>query len=195
MTTLDELKAALRPGQVFRRGDLVRLSSNVDRHLAALVKEGRVKKVGQGLYVCPQETPFGAAPPDEEALLRSFLRDDRFVVYSPNLFNGLGLGSTQLYNRRWVFNRKRFGEHRVGGRTYFFHRWREAPKKLSPEFLVVEFLNRLDDLAEDREQMLTRLEEKLTQFNEKKLKYAADHYGTYSTQLKLQRLTERGLNV
>lgn len=187
-TTLGKLKSSLKPGQVLRRSDLKQFSTNVDRHLAALLKDGTLKKLRQGLYVCPQMTPFGEAPPDEKVLLQSFLKDDRFVVYSPNLFTSLGLGATQLYNRRLVFNRKRFGEHRVGGRTYFFHRWREAPRELSQEFLVVELLNRLNDLAEDRENLLLSLREKLPLFNAKKLKYAADHYGTYSTQLKLQRL-------
>ena len=65
------------------------------------------------------------------------------------MFNSLGLGTTQLYDKKIVFNRKRHGEMKLGNRTYFFHRWREAPKSLSREFLLVEMLNRINELAED----------------------------------------------
>jgi hypothetical protein len=187
-TTLHRLRGVLKPGNVYRREDLAPLSSNVDRNLVALVAEGRLKKLRRGLYACPESTVFGEVPPNEEALLRSFLRDDRFVVYSFNAFNALCLGTTQLYNQKVVFNRKRTGEHTLGGRTYRFYRWREAPKTATKEFLVVELLNRLEDLAEDRDQVLARLRPTLASLNQRKLTYAADHYGTYSTQLKLKSL-------
>lgn len=154
---LEHLKAALTPGQVYRRADLVYFTSNVDRYLARLVKDGSLKKLSQGLYTAPKSTPFGEAPPESDSLLKAFLKDDHYVVYSPSQFNSLGLGTTQLYNRLVVFNRKRVGEFTLGGRTYSFHRWREAPKKLTQEFLVVELLNRINELAENREQVLDRL--------------------------------------
>jgi hypothetical protein len=187
-TELDRLKSVLKAGSVYRRQDLVHLSSNVDRHLALLVQDGTLKRLNQGLYTCPAKTAFGEAPADEMALLRSFLREDHFVVYSPNSFNGLGLGTTQLYNQRVVFNRKRHGQYTVGNRSYLFLRWREAPKHLTAEFLVVALLNRLDELAEDREEVLFRLRSKLRELNLKRLNHAAKHYGTYSTQLKLRQL-------
>jgi hypothetical protein len=186
--TFNRLKASLIPGQVYRRADLAELSSNVDRHLAKLVAEGRLKKLSQGMYAAPKETAFGEAPPDTNSLLRTFLKDDHFVVYGPSQFNSLGLGTTQLYNRLLVFNRKRVGEFTLGGRTYTFHRWREAPKNLTPEFLVVELLNRLDELAEDRDQVVERLKSKLSDFNRRKLLHAASRYGTLSTQKKLDAL-------
>jgi len=187
---LDRLKAALVPGQVYRRADLAALSSNVDRHLARLVAEGHLKKLSQGMYLAPRATPFGEALPEETSLLQTFLKDDHFVVYSPSQFNALELGTTQLYNLRVVFNRKRVGEFALGGRTYRFHRWREAPKTLTQEFLIVELLNRLNDLAEDREQILNRLREKLPRFNVRRLNHAASHYGTLSTQKRLTSLLE-----
>lgn len=186
--TLNKLKASLVPGQVYRRADLAELSSNVDRHLAKLVTEGQLKKLSQGMYAAPKETAFGEAPPDADSLLRTFLKDDHFVVYGPSQFNSLGLGTTQLYNRLLVFNRKRVGEFTLGGRTYTFHRWREAPKQLTPEFLVVELLNRLDELAEDRDQVVERLKGKLSDFNRRKLLHAASRYGTLSMQKKLEAL-------
>mgnify|MGYP001594433005 CR=1 FL=1 len=184
--TLTKLKAFLVPGQVYRRADLAALSTNVDRHLAKLVADGQLKKLSQGMYAAPKTTAFGEAPPEAASLLSTFLKDDHFVVYGPSQFNALGLGTTQLYNRVVVFNRKRVGEFTLGGRTYMFRRWREAPKQLTPEFLVIELLNRLDELAEDRDQILVNLKEKLPEFNRRKLLLAAACYGTISTQKKLE---------
>lgn len=191
LTTLEQLKAKLVSGQSYRRSDLERFSSNASRHLALLLREGVLKKVAHGLYAAvSQSTVFGEPPPDEYSLLRAFLKDDHFVVYSPSQFNTLGLGTTQLYNRRIVFNRKRVGELSLGQRSYTFHRWREAPKKLTREFLIVECLNRLNELAEDRIQMLETLKQNLSQFNPMRLKYAALHYGTLSTQKRLKQLLD-----
>ncbi|OFZ77746.1 MAG: hypothetical protein A2583_00115 [Bdellovibrionales bacterium RIFOXYD1_FULL_53_11] len=184
--TLERLKTALVPGKVYRRSELARISSNVDRHLVQLVKAGQLKKVSQGMYAAPRATVFGEAPPEEHSLLQSFLKDDHFVVYGPSQFNALGLGTTQLYNTRVVFNRKRVGEFQLGSRTYTFHRWREAPKVLTQEFLVVELLNRLNDLAEDRDRVVELLKNKLPQMNSRKLIHAARHYGTLSTLKKLE---------
>jgi hypothetical protein len=58
----------------------------------------------------------------------------------------------------------------------------------SPEFLVVELLNRLDELAEDRDRVVQQLKVKLSNFNRRKFLYAASHYGALSTQKKLEAL-------
>ena len=189
--TLSKFRQYLRPGCVYRRADLAKFSSNVDRHLARLVTEGHLKKLSHGLYMAPKQTAFGEAPPEDDALLRTFLKDDHFVVYSPNQFNSLGLGTTQLYNRLIVFNRKRVGEFTLDGRTYLFHRWREAPKQLTPEFLVVELLNRLNQIAEDREQVVERLRKKMSEFDRARLLNSARRFGTLSTQKRLEALMNR----
>lgn len=186
--TLTHLKATLVPGQTYRRADLAKLSSNIDRHLALLLEQGVLRKVSQGIYAVPKQTVFGEPPPDEYSLLRTFLKDDHFVVYSPSQFNSLGLGTTQLYNRRIVFNRKRVGNIELGSRAYTFYRWREAPKTLSREFLFVECMNRLEELAEDRDKVVERMKSKLAELDRRKFAYAALHYGTLSTQRKFQEL-------
>ncbi len=188
LQTLERMTAALVPGHVYRRADFVDMSSNVDRHLAELLAEGKLKKLYQGVYSAPRSTPFGEALPDEKSLLRAFLNDDHFVVYSQNQFNALGLGTTQLYNESLVFNRKRVGKFTLGGREYTFLRWREAPKELSAEFLVIQLLNRLEFLAEDHTRVLKLLQEKLAGFNTRKLMYASSRYGTLSTQKRLNRM-------
>lgn len=182
LNTLNQIKATLVPGQVYRRSNFVELSSNVDRNLKQLVKEGSLKKLAYGLYSVPKSTEFGEARPDEQSLLKSFLNDDHFVVYNPSQFNSLGLGTTQLYNRRVVFNRKRSGKFNLGGRVYHFYYWREAPKKLTKEFLLVEMLNRLHLLAEDKDEILNNLANSMDNFNLRKLMYASNHYGNMSTQ-------------
>lgn len=186
--SLENMKSQLVAGTVYRRSYFEQFTSNVDRHLATLVKEGQLKKLSYGLYTMPKATPFGEGLPDEQSLLRTFLNDDHFVVYSMSQFNSLELGTTQLHNRRIVFNRKRVGEFEMGGRHYYFYRWREAPKQLTPEFLVVELLNHLDDLGEDPEKILARLKEKLHTFDLRKLKKNASHYGVMATQKTLKNL-------
>lgn len=190
MNALDRMKKHLVPGQAYRRSELASLSSNVDRNLQSLVNDGYLKKLSTGLYLAPKKTAFGDALPEENSLLETFLNDDHFVVYSPSQFNSLGLGATQLYNTRVVFNRKRTGVLTVGGRTYSFKIWREAPKTLTEEFLVVELLNRINELAEDREALLSNLQEKLPQFNKAKLHSAANRFGTLSAQKKLKTLLQ-----
>lgn len=185
---IDIVRKKISPGGVYRRSELAPYSSNIDRVLAKLVQQGELKKLRNGLYSCPKKSVFGEAPPSEEALLRGFLKEDKFVVYSPSDFNSLGLGTTQLYNKRVVFNRKRSGVVKIGGRTYHFKRWREAPKEASKEFLLVEMMNRLDELAEDEDSVLNKLAVKMRQFDKRKLIYAVDHYGTLSAQNRLKPL-------
>jgi len=192
--TLKRLKRGLVSGHVYRRCELAKKSSNIDRNLVSLVESGSLKKIARGLYLSPKDTSFGEAPPNEQSLLHSFLKDENFVVYSPNQFNTLGFGTTQLYNRRVVFNIKRHGELKVGGRTYNFHRWRSAPKKLDEEFMVVQLLNSLNELAEDREKVLTHLGNKLAEFDRKRLKRYAKQYGTNSCINKLSTLFDRSNN-
>jgi hypothetical protein len=43
MTALTEFTKHLRPGQVYRRKDLARWSTSVDRHLKQLLVEGRLE--------------------------------------------------------------------------------------------------------------------------------------------------------
>ena len=185
MTALKQIRKKLKPRFVYRRGDFTQLSSNVDRYLKKLVSQKALLKIQNGLYMCPEKTPFGLALPEENQLLKAFLKDDRFVLYDLSLFNGLGLGLTQLHNKRIVFNRKRHGEFQFNGKFYSFHRWRSAPKKLSKEFLYVEFINRFDKLAENKEKSRQLLRKQLKKLNRKKLLQAVNNYGKESTKKKL----------
>jgi len=177
MDTLQKLKRHLRRGQVYRRADLSRWSNAVDRHLKQLVSEGTLQKMSQGVYYYPKETVFGAAPPDEAALVRTFLKDDEFLITSPNAYNALEVGTTQLYNKRVVYNHKRHGEFELGGRKFFFHMKPKFPKKVTLEFLLVDLVNNLDSLAEDKMAVLTKVKERAEKLDPAKLKRTVLAYG------------------
>ena len=173
----DELQA----GRVYRREDLARLSNSVDRHLSQLVSKGTLKKLAQGLYYAPKQSSFGPLPPTDEQVVKGFLRDNEFLVFSPSSYNTVGLGTTQLYNSTLVYNHKRHGVFKLGNRQFHFRVKKHFPLKLTPEFLYVDLLNNLDELAEDREAVLSQARTKLFSFNQSLLQKALDNYGNMAT--------------
>jgi hypothetical protein len=181
MTKLQLLKKRLRPGQVYRREDLARWSNAVDRHLKQLVSDGTLTKLAGGLYYCPKETAFGEAPAEDDKLVEAFLRDGRFLLASPNAYNRLGVGTTQLYDKTVVYNHKRHGEFSLGGRKFDFRVKPSFPKNLTKEFLLVDLVNNLDRLAESREQVLERVKQQVTSYDRPRLQRAARDYGNVRT--------------
>lgn len=177
MKALEALKQHLRPGGLYRRADLELWSNAVDRHLKQLQTEGVLTKLSGGLYYCPQKTVFGAAPAEDKALVRAFLKDDRFLLTSPNLYNSLGLGMTQLYNETVVYNHKRHGRFKVGGRVLNFFIKPHFPPKLTQEFLLVDVVNNLGKLAEDGERVLERVQKKVVSMEKEPLAEAVRNYG------------------
>ena len=177
MHGLSEVKRHLRPGQVYRRADLKRWSNAVDRHLRQLQAEGTLSKLSGGLYYASKVTEFGRTPPGDEAAVRAFLRDDRFLLSSPNAYNVLGVGATQLYNQTVVYNHKRHGTFTLGGRTFDFRMKPRFPASLSEEFLLVDLLNNLSRVAEDRDRLLGRLRAKAATMDRPKLTRAAREFG------------------
>lgn len=177
MAKLEEFKKHLKEGKVYRRSDLARWSNAVDRDISVLVKDGVLEKLSQGLYYAPKRTAFGAAPPDEDVLVRVFLKDDDFLLTSPNAYNSLGVGTTQLYNQRVVYNHKRHGEFTLGGKQFLFHAKHRFPKKATPEFLLVDLVNNLGSLAEDKEHVLQNVVAKAKTMSLTKLKHAVLNYG------------------
>lgn len=190
MSTLDILKKHLRRGSVYRRADLERWSTAVDRHLGQLVEDGTLQKLSFGLYHYPKESVYGPIPPDEADLVRSFLKDDDFLITSPNAYNSLGVGTTQLYNKRVVYNHKRHGEFELGGRKFFFHSKPKFPKKVSPAFLLVDLLNNLDALAEDKTEVMNQVLDKARTMEPKAIKLAVSEYGNVRTKKLLSPILE-----
>ena len=177
MAKVEQLKKHLQTGQVYRRQDLVRWSASVDRHLEVLTEDGTLVKLAGGLYYYPELTAFGAAPAKEEVLVKGFLKDDRFLLTTPNLYNSLGLGTTQLYNTRVVYNHKRSGEFQFGNRTFLFKKKPHFPRKLTTEFLLVDLVDNLGSLAEDETEVLNRIPGKVNSMDPKRLARAVNLYG------------------
>ena len=177
MNKLQELKGHLKRGKVYRRADLSKWSASVDRHLDALVKEGTLQKLSQGLYFYPEATAFGEAPPEEEVLVRSFLKDSRFLLTSFNAYNTLGVGTTQLYNQKTVYNHKRHGDFNLGGKTFSFRVKPHFPTKVTQEFLLVDLLNNLDQLAEDPKEVVSKVRFRAKSMDQKRLKKSLLEYG------------------
>jgi len=190
MNRLEELKKHLKRGQVYRRDDLAKWSKSVDRHLDALVEEDTLQKLSQGLYYYPKLSAFGKTPPEEEVLIQSFLKDDRFLLTSASSYNSLRLGTTQLYNERTVYNHKRHGEFKLGNRKFFFRMKPHFPSKVTKEFLLVDLLNNLESLAEDPAEVLKNVALKVRTMDTRKLKRDVSKYGNAKTKKMLAPLIE-----
>ena len=182
MTKLEMLKSQLQEGKVYRRSDFLLLSKSVDRHLAQLVKARALTKLKNGLYYCPEKSAFGMAPPSDKKLVQAFLKDRRFLMTTPNLYNSLGLGTTQLYNTPVVYNHKRHGKLNLGGRVYDFRLKHHFPSKLTVEFLLVDLMNNLDEVAENDDELLKRVKEKALSLDLKKLQKTVAEYAGVSGQ-------------
>ena len=170
------LKKHLRAGKVYRRSDLLQFSNAVDRHLLQLVNDGALQKIAGGLYYCPKQTSFGAVPPEDGKLVRAFLKDDHFYLTSLNAYNSLGVGPSQLYNERLVYNHKRDGRHVLNGRHFYFIKRSRFPKKSSVEFLLVDLINNLHFLAEDQEAIKENAAQKALSMDKKRLMKAVSNY-------------------
>jgi len=120
---------------------------------------------------------FGVVPPKDKDLVEAFLKDKRFLLTSPNAYNSLGVGTTQLYNKTVVYNHKRHGTFTLGNREFDFRKKPYFPKALSVEFLLVDLVNNLKYVAEDQELLLSNVIEKATNLDVNKLKKAVSNYG------------------
>jgi hypothetical protein len=181
MTKVQDLKSHLKPGRVYRREDLARWSNAVDRHLKQLVNEGTLTKLAGGLYAYPKQTVFGKAPAEDDKLVGTFLKDSRFLLASPNVYNSLGVGTTQLYDKTVVYNHKRHGDFVLGGRKFAFRVKPSFPKKLTKEFLLVDLVNNLGQLAEAKNEVLDRVRERAAAYDSRRLQRAVRDYGNVRT--------------
>jgi hypothetical protein len=102
-------------------------------------------------------------------------------MVKPNAYNTLGLGLTQLYNTTWVYNHKRKGEFKFNGKSFEFKIKTSFPNQLSKEFLLVDLLNNLDELAEDQNQTIKNLSNNLSSFKNEELLRVAQLYGSGRT--------------
>lgn len=181
LVIMEALRQHIEPGQVYRRSDLEYYSSAIDRHLGILTRDGSLVKLNQGLYYAPIFSKFGMVPPEDKVLVKSFLKDCDFLMVKPNMYNTLGLGLTQLYNTTWVYNHKRKGEFKLNGKTFEFKIKSSFPNQLTKEFLLVDLLNNLDELADDKDQTLKNLPKNLNGINDDELMRLTQQHGSGRT--------------
>lgn len=180
MFRLEKLRKHLRPGQVYRRAQFEKWSSAIDRDLHRLVEEGTLTKLAGGLYYRPKKTAFGKAPADAKVVVKAFLKDRRFLITTPNAYNVLGVGTTQLYNTTVVYNRKRHGRFDLGGRVFEFKKKPYFPSNLTAEFLLVDLVNNVKDLAEDADHVLGQVKKRASSMDRRALSNAVQNYGSAS---------------
>jgi hypothetical protein len=63
------------------------IMSALSCRLSQLQEEKALFKLSAGVYYCPKESPFGPVPPSDHELVKAFLKDDRFLLMSPNAYN------------------------------------------------------------------------------------------------------------
>jgi hypothetical protein len=182
MAETEQLSKKLMPGKVYRRAELERYSSSVDHDLRNLVREGALCKAARGVYYVPRKTAFGQAPPEDKEMVRGFLKDNRFLLTSPNDYSILGVGITQLYNELIVYNYKRHGNFKLGNRTFSFRIKTHFPRKVDEAFLLVDLVNNLNHLAENEVEVLNRVAKKAKEMDGPKLRAAIQQYANVRTQ-------------
>ena len=181
------LRQYIKPGEVYRRSDLEYFSTAIDRHLAQLTKEGTLIKLLQGLYYSPKQSKFGAVPPNDNSLVACYLKDKQFLLVSPNAYNTLGLGLTQLYNTTWVYNHKRNGEIKINGKSFIFKSKTAFPNSVSKAYLLVDLLNNIEGLAEDQSATIKKVEKHISKFELSELMKLTQQYGSRNTKRILKR--------
>ena len=167
----------LHPGQVLRTKALAVWSANPVRLAQRLVRDGRLQKLGQGLFAVPRTSRFGMVPPDLPTLLTAFLEGAPYVVTGPPVWNSLGLGSTALWAQALVYNTKRSGEFKLGNQRVLLRRVR-FPEDPPPEWFAVDLLESTKAAGISKEELRPRLVEALRsrRLDPERLKAMADVY-------------------
>jgi hypothetical protein len=183
LTSYENLETHLEPGHVYRREDLLLFSKAIDRDLNTLVEKGLLEKIGAGLYYKPELSRFGILPPKESDVIKSFLRDENFLMLSRNQYNLLGMGLTQIYNSLIVYNYKRHGKFNLGNIQFDFRRpARGFPESVSPEYLLVDLVNNMDELSEETNDIKEKIKDNIHNFDINKLMLYVKKYGKIFTQ-------------
>jgi hypothetical protein len=80
-----------------------------------------------------------------------------------------------------VYNHKRHGDFQLGGRKFAFRVKPSFPKSLTKEFLLVDLVNNVDQLAESKQEVLARVTEKAASCDFRRLERASRNYGNVQT--------------
>ena len=173
------LEPPLEPGRVYRTKEFGAWARNPFALATRLVAKGQLRHLGHGLYYFPEQSRFGALPPDEHELVRAFLCGRPFVFSGTAAWNGLALGTTQVSMVPLVYNENRSGLLELNRRRYQFRRTR-FPEHPSAEWFAVDFLNNLDDIVDaDPDRNLRALQRRLQRdLDPLKFAEALDKFGS-----------------
>jgi len=178
----------LTPGRVYRTRDFARWTSNPPRLARRLAQEGRLKPLAHGLFASPKQGRFGVVPPTDEAVMRAFLDGAPFLLTGPERWNALGLGTSASFAAQLVYNTKRSGEFRLGGRRYLLRRV-AFPKQPSPEWFVVDLFQHAEQAGADRDDLTRALGAALRggRFDADRLRRCAQEYGSSDTRQRVEK--------
>ncbi len=184
----------LEPGRVYRTSDLAAWGRNPSRLARRLVSEGVLVRLAQGLFMHPRQSRFGPVPPDDDALMRSFLGGARFLVTGPERWNPLGLGSTAVFPAQLVYNTKRSGAFTLGGRRFILRRV-GFPDQPTPEWAVVDLIEHHDMAGVSREELQANLARAIgsRRFRTEALRETARRYGTRATRDLIERAAKQAV--
>lgn len=73
------------------------------------------------------------------------------------------------------------GSYLLGGRTFDFRMKPSFPKTLSAEFVLVDLVNNVEQLAENREDVLARVRERVGSYDKARPERAVRAYGGLRT--------------
>ena len=146
----------------------------------AITRRRLLKKSGPRFVFATQTKPIWCGTSSAEQVVQAFLKTDDFLMLSPNLYNSLGLGLTQLKKQSFVNNKKRYGDLKLGNRTYEFKlKAKGYPKTLTKEYLLVDLVNNLEEVGEVPKGLSNNVADSVqeNQFNNTKLFALAKQYG------------------
>jgi hypothetical protein len=148
-----------------------------------LVDNGDLEQLAQGLYAVPVKSRFGKVPPSDEAVMRAFLDDTPFVFTGPEKWNALGLGATAMLAATLVYNTKRSGVFKLGGRQYLLRRV-AFPENPPPEWYVVDLFEQAAQVGVSRDELAKGLRRAVHdgRFDRNRLLAMAQRFGTKKTQ-------------
>jgi len=172
----------LKAGRVYRTRDLAPWGKNASRLARRLTRDRQLVRLGHGLFSRLRHGRFGTVPPSDDEMMRAFLNGAPFVFTGPDRWNALGLGTTAVFPMPLLYNTKRSGTFRIGGRTFRLRRV-AFPKQPSPEWFVVDLFENAAEAGSSREQLTQALTSALRRgtFEPKRLREMATRYGTRAT--------------
>jgi hypothetical protein len=116
--------------------------------------------------------------------MRAFLGDAPFVFTGPAYWNALGLGTTALFAAKLVYNTKRTGNFRFGGRGFVLRRL-PFPMHSDPEWYAIDLVEHSDMAGVARDVLTAGLRRAVAEgrLSYDRLVKRAAEYGTRMTQM------------